>query len=538
MDFKKSREKYRQLAERYRQGRITGEDFANAVDDLAVTDKEGQEWKIGLQSGKWYRKEGDQWLEDSPAVEKSAPIPARPKETPAEKRVRRIVFGMVMVVLVAGLCLGSFYFMNDGALFSLDIFGDGGAIAGGPSGEESAGDVPGSGQDNEGQDSLDDGGNGDAGDSPTMTVAPEGEAGPGQETPEADAETAEDAPAEPTAQPTPTFTATPPAPETPPQIWQMLSENILDDINAFTGEWSEVPERDWEYEVLNYRDVEALFLQFDEEENLFYTGEQLADDIERSLRFALPDEDGVVNILCRWQDDSGYALSLTNQRWRLLKIEQGASSVLADGSQVDAFQDGDYETFRLRCSGRQISAWRGERLLALVEDGSFSSGTSGLRFSAQGGIALAYLASDSLRAHLEGQDIAGLSDQVWLGGLEVSAPRGVQGYADMQEADYNGQPLVSIRLRFSNLANTQSIALAGQNVYLTNGSQKVYALGFVPLSAGDANALGLPQTLEAGGVAAGEVFFAGVSEGDLANGWTLVVDLRYQALGEARFVLE
>ncbi|HKJ27667.1 MAG TPA: hypothetical protein VJ965_08520, partial [Anaerolineales bacterium] len=347
-----------------------------------------------------------------------------------------------------------------------------------------------------------------------------------------------DAPPQPTPQPSPTYTATPPTPDVPPQVWRTLTDTLLNDLNTFSGEWDDVPDKEWEYEVLSYNDQEALFLQYDQPEELFYTGAQSVVDLERSLTLAIPDEDGRIDLVCRWQNGRGYALALTNQRWALLEIDNGSEVVLADGAQPEGFRQGEYGDFRLRCVGQQISAWRGQSALASEQDGSYADGSTGLRFTAPGGISLAYIASDRLRTHVIGQDTAGLSDSVRMGLLEVTAPRGVQDYPAMKETEYAGQPLVGIRVRFSNQDSSQAVFLDGQNIYLTNGQQRVYALGFVPQSAGEVQSLTLPQTIQAGATAVGEVFFAGVSAADLSNGWQLVIDLRYQALGEARFAIE
>jgi hypothetical protein len=153
-------------------------------------------------------------------------------------------------------------------------------------------------------------------------------------------------------------------------------------------------------------------------------------------------------------------------------------------------------------------------------------------------VALAYIATDRLRTHAAGQDSAGLADSVRMGLLEVTVPRGLQEYPDMEETDYAGQPLVGIQIRLSNLEGDTAILFAGQNIYLTNGEQRVYALEFVPQTAGGATPLVLPQTLHGGSMITGEVFFSGISLADLGSGWELVIDLRYQALGEARFALE
>ena len=52
MDFQKAREQFKILAERYRNGQITGEDFADSVDALAIIDDQGREWNDRDGSGR------------------------------------------------------------------------------------------------------------------------------------------------------------------------------------------------------------------------------------------------------------------------------------------------------------------------------------------------------------------------------------------------------------------------------------------------------------------------------------------------------
>lgn len=540
MDFKQAKENFKKLAENYRNGRISGEDYADAVDDLAVKDDKGREWKIGLQSGAWYRKEEDSWVEDTPPEPPTKQPKKRQKESPAQKRVRRIILLLMAVVFAVAFCLLNLFYGGGGAQFFSDLFG-GMGNAGGEQGDSQPGEPGGdtaaqpSNSGEEGQ------GGEEANLNPTETKSLPGG---GQQSDQngGDGATATAQGPQPTPQPslTPTVTptSTPPPPEVPPQVWRTLTNTLLNDINSFSGEWGEVPDREWEYEVLTYQSRQALFLQFTEAEELFYSGDQTVVDMERSIDLALPDEDARVDIVCRWQNGRGYALALTNQRWTLMEIENGVEHVLANGEQSNAFQQGEYATFRLRCVGQQLSAWRGQKILASVEDSTFNAGTTGLRFDPQGGVALAYISADRLRTHVAGQDTAGLADSVRLGLLEVTVPRGLQEYPLMEDTGYAGQPMVSLQIRLSNLEGDQAVMFSGQNFYLTNGEQRVYALEFIPQNAGDTNALLLPQTLYGGSMVTGEVFFAGISLDELDGSWELVVDLRYQALGEARFALK
>jgi len=186
----------------------------------------------------------------------------------------------------------------------------------------------------------------------------------------------------------------------------------------------------------------------------------------------------------------------------------------------------------------QLAVWVGDELLTVEKDSNYSSGTTGLRFNPAGGISLVYIARDQLRTHLTGRETALLADTVRLGLLDVTIMQEITSYPNLTETAYRGQPLVSLNVRLSNEEGDKAVVFSNQTFYLVKNGVKVGALGFVPGVAGDAKALVLPITLEPGQTAAGEIFFAGVGVEDLDEGWQLVVDLRYQALGEARFVIE
>jgi len=90
MDFNQARQFYARLKQQYDREQITVEEFERQVNEVVVTDENGVEWQIGVSSGKWYRFDGQGWMEDVPMEFKrsSAAIPARavyvPPPSPVE----------------------------------------------------------------------------------------------------------------------------------------------------------------------------------------------------------------------------------------------------------------------------------------------------------------------------------------------------------------------------------------------------------------------------------------------------------------------
>lgn len=66
MDFNSAYRLYLQLKEQYEQGQINVDEFERRVNDLVVTDSAGDQWQIGVKTGKWYRFDDQTWVEDIP----------------------------------------------------------------------------------------------------------------------------------------------------------------------------------------------------------------------------------------------------------------------------------------------------------------------------------------------------------------------------------------------------------------------------------------------------------------------------------------
>jgi len=66
MDFNEKWQAYVSCRRQYEQGEMKGDEFERLVNGLSVTDKNGIQWQIGVSSGKWYRYDGQNWVEDTP----------------------------------------------------------------------------------------------------------------------------------------------------------------------------------------------------------------------------------------------------------------------------------------------------------------------------------------------------------------------------------------------------------------------------------------------------------------------------------------
>jgi|GEM_PF-285208 len=119
MDFNSAYRFYTQLKEQYGQGQINVDEFERRVNNLVVTDSAGDQWQIGVSSGKWYRYDGQTWVEDVPReiLSDGQSYPAQPAFVPApvfhptqaspqyaEQPKRRNWIGAGLITGALGLC--------------------------------------------------------------------------------------------------------------------------------------------------------------------------------------------------------------------------------------------------------------------------------------------------------------------------------------------------------------------------------------------------------------------------------------------------
>ncbi|MBN1197404.1 MAG: hypothetical protein JXA62_08360, partial [Candidatus Aminicenantes bacterium] len=64
--FLQATERYHDLKTRLNDGEITVNDLKQALKKLMIVDEEGRYWMIGGKSGRWYRHDGTQWIQDDP----------------------------------------------------------------------------------------------------------------------------------------------------------------------------------------------------------------------------------------------------------------------------------------------------------------------------------------------------------------------------------------------------------------------------------------------------------------------------------------
>ncbi|MCJ7432241.1 MAG: DUF1080 domain-containing protein [Anaerolineales bacterium] len=90
MDFMQAKLAYDHLKGQFEHDQISAEEFERRVNESAVTDENGIQWQIGVSSGKWYRYDGQNWVEDVPrelvrpsnaVAAKTAYVPSTPAVT-------------------------------------------------------------------------------------------------------------------------------------------------------------------------------------------------------------------------------------------------------------------------------------------------------------------------------------------------------------------------------------------------------------------------------------------------------------------------
>ena len=419
MDFDSARKQFERLTRLLQSGELSPEEYTEGVDKLAVTDEQGNQWMIGLQSGQWYRREGSAWVEDDPHR------PMVTSETEPERRGSRSKRLLVILLLLALAlsCAGIWYFGLGGVL---------------PLQKSVA-------QQTEDSKVMTQVALLEAQASQTLDIAEGTNTGEGassstpsgSQTPTLSGEQLTATAITPTAtiQPTATATPLPPDPTAPPEAWDPLSAIDLEKDVSLKQDWAKVPEKNWEYEFLTYENQRALLIQFTESETLFHANGEKLEDVERQTTLAIPDIEGGVAIVCRWDetDLSGYALRLTNQTWQLLVADNGGETILASGNQSPAFREGNYETFRMLCQGDQLLVTRNGTELANMVDDTYETGAAGLRFEINVGIGLAFFTNDRIWAQLPDDVVAGVGDVVRLANLDIQLVRLNDEYDEMEE---------------------------------------------------------------------------------------------------------
>lgn len=137
MNFQEVAERYQFLKSRFEKKEISAGEFEAQVNNLQVTTEPGALWQIGVKTGKWYRYDGADWVEDTPPVippptNQPAPLPGhaplppvpppQPDPSPAKPKKRRGKAGMIiLLVLVALVTLIAILFFTH--VFTITING-------------------------------------------------------------------------------------------------------------------------------------------------------------------------------------------------------------------------------------------------------------------------------------------------------------------------------------------------------------------------------------------------------------------------------
>lgn len=64
--FREAEATFSLLREKFKDKRISPQEFADSLKQLRIKDEEGRFWVIGAQSGKWYAFENGEWIEAKP----------------------------------------------------------------------------------------------------------------------------------------------------------------------------------------------------------------------------------------------------------------------------------------------------------------------------------------------------------------------------------------------------------------------------------------------------------------------------------------
>lgn len=101
---------YQQLHEKLLRGEMTEDEFKAEVDQLRFSDDLGNQWKLGWYTGKWYRYDDGQWIQDQP-LDKQAPAKPAPAVSeappPEDTRKRRSLAPCLVIALIGVLLLAS-----------------------------------------------------------------------------------------------------------------------------------------------------------------------------------------------------------------------------------------------------------------------------------------------------------------------------------------------------------------------------------------------------------------------------------------------
>ncbi len=68
MNFEQAEKKFKGLKADFEAGNLTETEFKSRLEDLMVQDEGGSWWMIGYETEKWYRNDGEEWVQTEPPV--------------------------------------------------------------------------------------------------------------------------------------------------------------------------------------------------------------------------------------------------------------------------------------------------------------------------------------------------------------------------------------------------------------------------------------------------------------------------------------
>jgi hypothetical protein len=98
MDFKQAENKFKELKAQFEGGELSETGFKTQLEALMVQDEAGTWWMIGYETEKWYRSDGDDWVQAEP--------PVLPTRESAQTANWAEIFSITLAWIIAGAIAG------------------------------------------------------------------------------------------------------------------------------------------------------------------------------------------------------------------------------------------------------------------------------------------------------------------------------------------------------------------------------------------------------------------------------------------------
>ncbi len=88
LTFEEAEKKFKEIKKLHEEGKLSKEEYKALLKDLIVKGEDGRVWGIGERSGKWYYRDGDEWVLGEPPKKKKKKVCSNcGKENPSEAKV-------------------------------------------------------------------------------------------------------------------------------------------------------------------------------------------------------------------------------------------------------------------------------------------------------------------------------------------------------------------------------------------------------------------------------------------------------------------